>query len=360
MARRHAATDPPRARAAVRWGVAVYFAAVAGLTAAFDCHPELYDFEYGTRLTLLRARQAETPDRPLLLVVGSSRTVMAFAPEQMPPMRTADGTEVLPFNFGHFGAGPIHNLMDVSRMFADGVRPRWVFLELMPTFVAHEGMQFLACHTAARDFPVMHGYMRWHRLYGDYAMRRLSLAPKFPGEWLRTIAPDLALSPISRGTALLPLGGCTFLKDEVTPDEKARQVETTRSCLQSYLGTFEVSPQADAATRHLLNRLRAEGILTVLLLTPEGSLIRTWYRPGGRQRLDRYCADLSREFDVPVVDAREWLADADMTDFHHTLRRGAEAFTARLGREVIAPFVATGDTSWAARLGDAGPVAAGK
>ncbi len=53
---------------------------------------------------------------------------------------------------------------------------------------------------------------------------------------------------------------------------------------------------------------------------------------------------------MPVVDARGWLTDADLYDDHHPLRRGAVEFTRRLGRDVIAPLVATGDTSWAARL----------
>jgi hypothetical protein len=354
MSRRSLTIDSRRARSALRWGLFAFLAAIAVQTAGFDSRPDLYDVEYGARLSLLRARQAETPGRPLLLVVGSSRTVMAFAPEKLPPMQTADGAEVLPFNFGHFGAGPIQNLMDVSRMLADGVRPRWLFVEMMPTFVAHEGMSFIASHTASRDFPVMHAHMRWHRLYGDYAMRRLTLAPKFPAELLRDVAPDVAPPPITTPSPLLPLGGCTFLRDSMSAEEKATKIEITRTAMQNYINHFDVSPVARSTTRLLLDRLRAEGVQAALLLTPEGSMIRGWYPPGGRLALDHFCADMTREYGVPVVDAREWLSDDDLYDFHHPLKSGAHKFTARLGRDVLTPLVATGDTSWAARGGGDG------
>jgi hypothetical protein len=356
MSRRSHTIDSRRARSALRWGFLAFLAAIVVQSAGFDSRPDLYDVEYGARLALIRARHAETPDRPLLLVVGSSRTVMAFAPEKLPPLRTKDGAEVMPFNFGHFGAGPIQNLMDITRMLADGVRPRWVFIEMMPTFVTHEGMSFIASHTASRDFAIMHPHMRWNRLYGDYAMRRLSLAPKYPAELLRDVAPDLAPLPITKASPLLPLGGCTFLRESMPAAERAEKIEITRTAIQNYIHHFEIAPVARTTTGLLLDRLRAEGVQAVMLLTPEGSMIRDWYPPGGREALNNFCGDMTREFGVPVVDAREWLSDDDMYDFHHPLLRGSEAFTARLGREVIAPLVATGDTSWAARF-DGGPVA---
>ena len=39
------------------------------------------------------------------------------------------------------------------------------------------------------------------------------------------------------------------------------------------------------------------------------------------------------------VDAREWLPDSSFSDGHHMLRPGAELFSDRLNREVIAPWV---------------------
>src|SRR4051812_40711862 len=95
-------------------------------------HPGLYDSEYAVRLRTLRARVAEAPGRPLLLLVGSSRTEMNFLPEVLPPLHTASGETPLVFNFSHLGAGPVMNLLEVRRLLRDGVRPGWLVLEAMP------------------------------------------------------------------------------------------------------------------------------------------------------------------------------------------------------------------------------------
>jgi hypothetical protein len=350
MSRRRQPIDPHRARAALRWGLLTFLAGIVVQTAGFDANPELCDCEYGERLRTLRERRAEAPDRPQLLVLGSSRTVMAFAPEQLPPLPTPTGSNALPFNFGLVGAGPILNLAQVSRMLADGVRPDWVVLELMPTFVCHENMAFISVHAAARDLPVIGRHVRWHRLYGEYALRRLWVAPKYPGELLARFAPDMLPTGLPKAAAILPLGGCTYLQEDMSPSERERLSAISRKNLQDYLGRFQVSPAAEAATRETLDRLRSVGTRTLFLLTPEGPEIKSWYGPGARERFEKFISRLSREYDVPVVDARGWLGDDDTYDGHHALRRGAEKFTRRLGRDVLVPYLSAGDTSWAARF----------
>ena len=53
-------------------------------------------------------------------------------------------------------------------------------------------------------------------------------------------------------------------------------------------------------------------------------------------------ADLRREWGVPVIDARDWVADKDLWDTHHLLPEGAEVYTDRLGRE-LEPAWAAGE-----------------
>src|SRR5438132_12868958 len=93
-----------RAGSTLAWAVGFFLAIQAVTIVLVDgWHPELYDPEYGLRLALLRTRQAEQPGRPLLLLFGSSRTVVSFKPEILPPLgRSAP----LVFNFSHCGAGP--------------------------------------------------------------------------------------------------------------------------------------------------------------------------------------------------------------------------------------------------------------
>ena len=111
-------------RAPLLWGLAMFLACQTAFAAALDCwYPELYDAEYARRLATLRTRQAEAPERPLFLVLGSSRTALAFRPEILPPLPTRSGPPVLPFNFSHMGAGPLLNLVELRRLLADGVCP---------------------------------------------------------------------------------------------------------------------------------------------------------------------------------------------------------------------------------------------
>src|SRR5262249_51092960 len=71
-----------RGCASVLWGTGFFLAAqVAFLLGSELFFPEVCDPESGIRLAQLRERISEGPDRPLLLLLGSSRTVMAFRPE---------------------------------------------------------------------------------------------------------------------------------------------------------------------------------------------------------------------------------------------------------------------------------------
>src|SRR5258708_38274664 len=66
-------------------------------------HP---DTEYRVRKDALQARIGETPDRPLFLMVGSSRVSFAFDPESLSPIADDDGRPGLCFNFRHFNSVP--------------------------------------------------------------------------------------------------------------------------------------------------------------------------------------------------------------------------------------------------------------
>ena len=57
------------------------------------------------------------------------------------------------------------------------------------------------------------------------------------------------------------------------------------------------------------------------------------------ERIDKHLQELCAEFDVPLIDARDWIEDAHFTDSHHLLRRGAEIFSERLAREEIAKWL---------------------
>jgi hypothetical protein len=73
----------------------------------------------------------------------------------------------------------------------------------------------------------------------------------------------------------------------------------------------------------------------VLVLMPEGSEFRSWYPPSELPQIESFLGALQREYQVPLVDARTWIADDDFADSHHLLLPGAAQFTKRLGQEVF-------------------------
>ncbi len=72
---------------------------------------------------------------------------------------------------------------------------------------------------------------------------------------------------------------------------------------------------------------------------PEGSIFQSWYPPATRAAIEEYLTRISREYRIPVVDARHWMADDYFWDSHHLDRRGATRFTRRFGQEVIPSLV---------------------
>src|SRR5262249_30236172 len=124
-----------------------------------------------------------------------------------------------------------------------------------------------------------------------------------------------------------------------TPEERRRCVERDRTEYSFYWDGFRPGGPAGAALRESVALCRREGIAVAPLLMPEASEVRRWYPPGAGAALDDLPGALRRDFGVPVIDAREWVADAGFADSHHLLPAGAAAFTGRLGHEVIVPLL---------------------
>jgi hypothetical protein len=72
---------------------------------------------------------------------------------------------------------------------------------------------------------------------------------------------------------------------------------------------------------------------------PEGPAFRSWYGPGAWPRVRGLVDGLGREFGARVIDARCWMPEDAFSDSHHLLPAPAAVFTARLGREAIAPLL---------------------
>src|SRR5262249_43309369 len=94
--------------------------------------PELRDPPYGHKLARLREQLAEQPGRPLALVLGSSRSLMGVRPDLLTDRHQPEEQQPLVFNFALAGSDPTHELLTIHRLLGEGVRPRWVLIEVPP------------------------------------------------------------------------------------------------------------------------------------------------------------------------------------------------------------------------------------
>jgi hypothetical protein len=305
---------------------------------------ELYDPEFTVRHATLLARIAEHPERPLLLLLGSSRTEMGFLPERLPRLETSDGRTVLPFNFSHLAGGPAMNLMELRRLLKKGIHPEWLVIEIAPPLLADEKQQVIIDVAGPGELGLAKEYRGAWATYYRFGHNRLVPWYKHRMFVLKHTAPCL-LPPEARleieSVALGPLGGDYGwqAKSNLQPEVIEFRQAVTRAGYVPVLENFEICPIVDRAMNDLLGLCRQVGIRAALLLTPEATEFRNWYSPESLRDIQDFCSCLSKRYQVPVVDARQWLGDQDFADYHHPLIRGAEAFTRRLGCEMLEPWV---------------------
>ncbi|HJZ90490.1 MAG TPA: hypothetical protein VKE40_06425 [Gemmataceae bacterium] len=329
-----------RARAAIVWTIGWYvFLQIAVVVGMEVFRPLAFDREAMARRELLDARRAERPGSDLLIVVGSSRIGLGFLPGQLPPLCSPEGREVIVFNESHLSAGPRGNLVRVERLFRDGVTPRWLVLESIPGGMTHEGVP--ASQASFGDLPALCRHADRLKVLSIYGRERLNVISKHRQFLLGEIAPAFVTrGPESNVVRLEPLGDDRlWMRRDDLPAEKldllARMAEQT---YRPRLAEWSVDPDLDTALRETLDLCREKGIPTVVVLTPESGRFRGWYSGETAKQVADYYTRLSRETGVPVVDARDWVADTGFNDPHHLNTQGARLFTARLDREVLRPL----------------------
>jgi hypothetical protein len=344
-----------RGRAALFWTVGL-FVLTQALLGKWVLHriPKLCNAAWEFRLTRLRARMAEAPGRPLLLVMGSSRVANGFSPSALGDWAPPDQPAPVVFNFATLGAGPVRQLLTLRRLLAEGIRPRWVVSEVWPGFWADMGRYaelepILSGRLYVCDVPVLSKTYQ----HGCECLRRVCSQTLTPAVCYRTgvlftFAPFL-VPRCTEGNikwdqvhwyTLDDWGWLPVRWAPLSPEKLAAHLEEARNDVGPIFRNVQPLPHMDWATRELIRTCRREGIALTLIFLPENSALRSWYPPAARAVVDGYLAQLEHDYGVPIVDARTWLDDHCFGDFCHLMPPGAEAFSARLGRDVLRPMVA--------------------
>lgn len=341
-----------RARRGARTALASFALAALALNAGAmllldDLRPGIRDPEYARRVSRYKARVAENPGRPMVMVVGSSRTAMGVSPAAWEAVRPAPSSPML-FNMSLLGGGPIMELMVVKRAFADGLRPPIVLLEYWPPYLYSEGKwtetQRIAIERLAPiDRPVVRDYfpnadaaqskMRPHRWNPIWASRERLLIQLFPRsmpnkkriDWMWNDVDDWGWKP-----------GFDF-QPGMTP-ERSKMLAACRDIYGPLFADYRISASADRAMREAVAVARAHGARVGFVFLPESSEFRSWYPPEAERLAQEHLAAISRELAVPVINARQWIDDGYFVDGFHLSRVGAGEFTRKLGPAVAATF----------------------
>lgn len=339
-----------RGQASLAWALASYLALQLAMSAASDdLVPELRDPEYGCKLALLKTRLAESPRRPLMLILGSSRAGLGLLPGEFPRNSAQADRQPLVFNFALTGAGPVRELQTFKRLLAAGIRPRQLLVEIHPLLL-HGGPGFgeLASLDASRlDWPDI-------RLLARYIDRpqklrlgwcRSRLAPcffqrfcwlhYFAPRWLAPNDPLFIWNRLDRSGGLqldLPVGSERQFDQRVADSIREYAVAFDR---------FHVTEAPDRALRELLSLCREERVATALFLMPEEDRFRAAYSSEARVEVKAYLSALRSEYGCAVLDSENCRPVADFAasnfvDGHHLSASGARRFSEWFGAEVFA------------------------
>jgi hypothetical protein len=342
---------PGRGRAAILWCLGFFLLAQLALTLTIErWRPDWGDPEYGYRLRNLRRRMKETPDRPLLVVLGSSRTALGFKADCLPPPSWQGHVTPLVYNMSFNGGSITYELLILNRLLAAGVHPRWIVLEIHPVCLNWEDRglakpDFVPPYRLRwADLTILDRYAPEHSKYRyrkflassltSWNMNRYWLLTRYLPSWLE---PKTGVQAKAGRDYLSPYGWHHWPLASVTPEQRQQGGEMVRASYAICLKNFRVAPEADRLLHEILDTCQRENITVLALLkTPEGSDIRCMYSPETNKIIDGYLTALCREYDTKLIDASAWMSDSDTFDGHHMLPGGAEKFTLRLWNEVLA------------------------
>lgn len=292
----------------------------------------------------LQQRIAEAPDRPLVLMLGSSRTDWAFQAGRLSGLPGPQGKPLLAYNFGVPTTGPMHEALYLNDLLDKGIRPRLVLVEFVSTHLNQSRRGILSeerftipCWLNAHQLFFLRPYLsnkrratvEWleARLMPWYGYR-WHIHEHVQGKHSLVRAWDQARQPMDGW-------GCRQIFDDPnTPEFRLRRWTGAFEMYGETLRRFHVGSGPLQSMHDLLARCRREGVPVALVVMPVTKEFESLYNPEGRAELRNALAELQEQYGAAILDGRDWLDREDFDDGHHVIRSGAEKFTSRMIAEV--------------------------
>jgi hypothetical protein len=336
-----------RAKGTILWGLGI----TVLLQVSFYCPlsqwwPQLYDPEFGGKLARLRhhIEKASTPQR-LVLVLGSSHTGMGVRPGILSSEPSPATSRMLLFNCSINGGTPLVSLLNLRRLLNDGIKPDWVLVETCPVQLWWDGPRAKANNAVplvlvqGQDLPMLERYYgNPHQLRVNW--RKIQWFPwYFHRDYLLSYFwPDWRPRPsaLQNSWENVDEWGWQWVAGYTESYQtRGEDLESIRRLFTSFYQQFEISDVDNRALREILETCRERKINVAFLRMPEAVFFQSWYPARMVEQVDDYLHQLNREYHVPMIDARDWVADGYFADGHHLTPRGAEIFTKRLDQEVL-------------------------
>lgn len=344
---RPAVSQRQRAKAAVLIGLAALLLFQFGMNVALDTvKPEWRDPEFGHRLKRLRQLQADQPQRPLVLALGSSRPQMGLNPSEV---GYADGpTDPLVFNFCQAGCGPLQQYLNLQRLLDAGVKPDYLLVEVLSPVLAGNSRaeellipQRLSLADLGR---IRHLCEESDQLAQEWAGYRIapwySLRQYLMSHWLGSWLPwqhrqDFLWKQMHDN------GWIPYFYERLEPADRDQKFAEAAAQYAGYFADFRIAELQDRSLRELLKTCQRHEIPVAIFVMPEGPRFRGLYPSGSRELVNDYLNRLAKEFGAELFDAHDWLDDDRFADSHHLMKHGANEFSRRFGDTFLRPWLET-------------------
>jgi hypothetical protein len=329
--------------------------ATAALAIAVETvRPQWRDPEYGHRLNQVRRWQQQRPERPLVLVFGSSCAQMGVSPRDMG--FPDEPGQPLVYNFGYRGVPLLGSFFQLNRVLDAGVRPRAVLLMLSIREAKLHGepgeqFGFMAPRMSGRDVAFWAPYTpnpgNFRRAVvaarrDPWSARREALFSDLLPDWqpeLTRLRHDGWERMDEYGYAPYPEAHMRLLISH-RPD---LATEHRQEVLRTHAPNINCGPPNELsmrAIRDFAGRCRAEGVALAVVWAPESPEYRALYTPATRTEVAAYEQMLRGELGVQVVPAPTHLEEDDFPDGYHLYPGGASRYSRWLADIHLKPWLA--------------------
>jgi hypothetical protein len=331
------------------WCLGVYAVLLPLFVVGLDaCPPWTYNGGRHKWRNLHRLLERE-PNRPLVVMLGSSRTDAMFMAGCLDGRPGPDGRPLAAYNFGAPAAGPAHEYLYLRAMLREGIRPRLLLVEFSPLllnerhrgYINEEDWNIGAWRSLSELLFLRPYFARPCLQFHDWFAARV--LPWYMFRWhLKNTLLEVAFAKYRPSWNYVHDAWGHQIPEGPHPWECARRLERTRFHYRPTLQMLRLGQGPSKAMRDLVDCCYREHIPLALVIAPESSACRRWYSRDALDPSNQFLRELRAAYGVPVIDARYWVHDKDFQDGHHVMAGGAVTFTNRLIRE-LQPLLSGGD-----------------